>query len=178
MINIIAINFLIHLVTLSNITIEHNKPEDRLNISVMLLLIGVAFKMNNNDSLPNISYLTHMDKYHIASLVYHSLSVLQNVISNEISNVDSVECETNIAEYNYCLEDINYNSCFSGQYIGKSKFNNQITLVYKYWGFKKINIKIFSNGKLQMTGIQDPEWETKYVGNYLIKLLIHELVNM
>ena len=87
MINIIAINFLIHLVTLSNITIEHNKPEDRLNISVMLLLIGVAFKMNNNDSLPNISYLTYMDKYHIASLVYHSLSVLQNVISNEISNV-------------------------------------------------------------------------------------------
>ena len=86
-INIIAINFLIHLVTLSNITIEHTKPEDRLNISVMLLLIGVAFKMNNNDSLPNISYLTHMDKYHIASLVYHSLSVLQNVISNEINNV-------------------------------------------------------------------------------------------
>ena len=86
MINIIAINFLIHLVTLSNVTIDHNQPEDRLNISVMLLLIGVAFKMNNNDSLPNISYLTHMDKYHIASLVYHSLSVLQNVVSNLIEN--------------------------------------------------------------------------------------------
>ena len=50
-------------------------------------------------------------------------------------------------------------------------FNNQITLVYKYWGFKKINIKIFSNGKLQMTGIQDPDWETKYIGTYLINLL-------
>ena len=86
MINIIAINFLIHLVTLSNVTIDHNQPEDRLNISVMLLLIGVAFKMNNNDSLPNISYLTHMDKYHIASLVYHSLTVLQNVVSNLIEN--------------------------------------------------------------------------------------------
>ena len=86
MINIIAINFLIHLVTLSNVTIDHNQPEDRLNISVMLLLIGVAFKMNNNDSLPNISYLTHMDKYHIASLVYHSLSVLQNVVSSLTSN--------------------------------------------------------------------------------------------
>ena len=85
-INIIAINFLIHLVTLSNVTIDHNQPEDRLNISVMLLLIGVAFKMNNNDSLPNISYLTHMDKYHIASLVYHSLSVLQNVVSSLIGN--------------------------------------------------------------------------------------------
>lgn len=85
-INIIAINFLIHLVTLSNVTIDHNQPEDRLNISVMLLLIGVAFKMNNNDSLPNISYLTHMDKYHIASLVYHSLTVLQNVVSSLIGN--------------------------------------------------------------------------------------------
>lgn len=91
MINIIAINFLIHLVTLSNVTIDHNQPEDRLNISVMLLLIGVAFKMNNNDSLPNISYLTHMDKYHIASLVYHSLTVLQNVISSLTSNIGNFD---------------------------------------------------------------------------------------
>lgn len=91
MLNIVAINFLIHIATLSNITIEHNKPEDRLNISVMLLLIGVAFKMNNNDSLPNISYLTHMDKYHIAGLVFHSLTVVQNVISNEIGNANNFD---------------------------------------------------------------------------------------
>lgn len=91
MFNIIAINLLIQLVTLSNVIIDHNQPEDRLNISVMLLLIAITFKMNNNDSLPNIGYLTYMDKYHVFGLVYHSLSVLQNVISSITSNIGNFD---------------------------------------------------------------------------------------
>jgi hypothetical protein len=52
--------------------------------------------------------------------------------------------------------------------IPKKVFNNEITLIYKYWGFKQINLKIFSNGKLQMTGIIDPDFETTHIGTYLI----------
>ena len=62
--------------------------------------------------------------------VFENENLPPSDICNKISSVDSIVCETNIAEYNYCLEDINYNSCFSGQNIGKSKFNNQITLHY------------------------------------------------
>lgn len=50
-------------------------------------------------------------------------------------------------------------------------FNNEITLLYKYWGFKQINLKIFSNGKLQMTGVIDPEFETTHISTQLINTL-------
>jgi hypothetical protein len=50
----------------------------------------------------------------------------------------------------------------------KRVFNNELTLLYKYWGFKYINVKIFTNGMLQMTGIIDPEWETLHIANKLI----------
>lgn len=55
--------------------------------------------------------------------------------------------------------------------IPKKVFNNEITLIYKYWGFKNINLKIFSNGKLQMTGIIDPDFETTHIGTCLINTL-------
>lgn len=55
--------------------------------------------------------------------------------------------------------------------IPKKVFNNEITLIFKYWGFKNINLKIFSNGKLQMTGIIDPDFETMHIGEYLINTL-------
>lgn len=49
-------------------------------------------------------------------------------------------------------------------------FNNQITLKYRYWN-KNINLKIFSNGKLQMTGIKDPATEPKHMGQEIINRL-------
>ena len=48
-----------------------------------------------------------------------------------------------------------------------SVFNNQITLKYRYWS-KNINLKIFSNGKLQMTGIKDPTTEPLHMGESII----------
>ena len=50
-------------------------------------------------------------------------------------------------------------------------FSNQLTVLYKYYGFKKINVKIFSNGKLHMTGISDPEWESEHLGNIIINMI-------
>jgi hypothetical protein len=49
-------------------------------------------------------------------------------------------------------------------------FNNQITLKYRFWN-KNINLKIFSNGKLQMTGIKDPVNEPKHMGQEIINRL-------
>ena len=101
----------------------------------------------------------------------HMFSRLLNIYKeNDPLTEDKKGCFISISNYN----EQNHTDMPRGIVPDKlpvKVFNNQITLVYKYWGFKKINIKIFSNGKLQMTGIQDPNWETKYIGNYLINLL-------
>lgn len=56
--------------------------------------------------------------------------------------------------------------------LASTVFNNQITLQYRYLNFRNINIKVFSNGKLQMTGIMDPEWETKHIATFIINSLL------
>lgn len=47
------------------------------------------------------------------------------------------------------------------------EFNNQVTINYKYWDFRVVNIKIFTNGKLQMTGIKYPK-EVNIISNMII----------
>ena len=42
--------------------------------------------------------------------------------------------------------------------VKNKEFNNQVTIKYKYWGFRNINMKIFTNGKLQMTGLKTEMW--------------------
>ena len=39
----------------------------------------------------------------------------------------------------------------------KDEFSNQATIKFKYWGFRHINIKLFMNGKLQMTGLKSKD---------------------
>ena len=52
----------------------------------------------------------------------------------------------------------------------KKEFNNQATINFKYWNFRKINIKIFTNGRLQITGIKN-ESETEFASNLLVNYL-------
>lgn len=47
-------------------------------------------------------------------------------------------------------------------------FNNQISLRYKYWGFRCISYKLFSNGQMQFTGIMDPKWEPQHIATELL----------
>ena len=64
----------------------------------------------------------------------------------------------------------NINRGFTNKKKKKSPFYNQATIIYEYWGFRSVNIKIFNNGKLQMTGIQSSE-EAKLITQYLIQKL-------
>ena len=70
--------------------------------------------------------------------------------------------------------EIDYPSNLNRGYTNKKKkknpFYNQATIIYEYWGFRSVNIKIFNNGKLQMTGIQSSE-EAKLITQYLIQKL-------
>lgn len=68
-----------------------------------------------------------------------------------------------------------YGNCARGEtYLDriKDEFNNQATIKFKYWGFRNTNIKIFANGKLQMTG---PKYENEAaeIGKLLIDIIKH-----
>jgi len=66
-----------------------------------------------------------------------------------------------------------YGNCARGETLIdriKSEFNNQSTIKFKYCGYRKINIKFFANGKLQMTGLRY-ENEAKEVATLLINII-------
>jgi len=66
-----------------------------------------------------------------------------------------------------------YGNCARGETLIdkiKDEFNNQATIKIKYWGFRNVNVKIFANGKLQMTGLKAEE-EAKVTANILINIL-------
>ena len=79
--NIILLNFLIALTSFASFSIEKNNSADRLNLNGMLLLTKVAFKQVNNESVPNISYLTLLDKYIFTGLGFMFLVILQNSLA-------------------------------------------------------------------------------------------------
>ena len=66
-----------------------------------------------------------------------------------------------------------YGNCARGETLIdkiKPEFNNQATLKFKYWGFRNINVKVFANGTLQMTGLKYED-EAKEVGALLIEII-------
>jgi len=73
-----------------------------------------------------------------------------------------------------------YGNCARGETLIdkiKDEFNNQATIKFKYWGFRNVNIKIFANGRLQMTGLKDED-EAKIVSELLINILNNITVNI
>lgn len=66
-----------------------------------------------------------------------------------------------------------YGNCARGETLSdriKDEFNNQTTIKIKYWGFRMVNVKVFRNGKLQITGLKSQE-EAFTIGNILINIL-------
>lgn len=66
------------------------------------------------------------------------------------------------------------NNIFKNYYVKETKmkdFNNQVTLIYKYWGCREVNIKLFNNGKIQLSGIQNED-ETYFITNKLIDKIL------
>jgi TATA-box binding protein (TBP) (component of TFIID and TFIIIB) len=71
------------------------------------------------------------------------------------------------------FSDYGRGSLFNEKKSKLKEFNNQVTINYKYWDFKVVNIKIFSNGKLQMTGIKYPK-EVSMIS----KMIINQIKKM
>ena len=65
----------------------------------------------------------------------------------------------------------------SMKHIKRNPFFNQVSLIFKYYGFRSVNVKLFNNAKLQMTGIQS-ESESKYVSKNIINILKKAKINI
>ncbi|KAJ8037636.1 Gamma-aminobutyric acid receptor subunit beta-2 [Holothuria leucospilota] len=79
--NVALVTLLILLSNFTSFAVTASAPEDRLSVSVTLLLTAVAFKSVVSSSLPKIPYLTLMDKYVLWSLILQCFVVLQNAIA-------------------------------------------------------------------------------------------------
>ncbi|XP_041374738.1 uncharacterized protein LOC121387632 isoform X2 [Gigantopelta aegis] len=67
--NIFMVTFLICSLSFATFSVRLELPENRLQLTLLLVLTIVTFKSVVNQSLPRISYLTFMDKYLLASMV-------------------------------------------------------------------------------------------------------------
>lgn len=66
-----------------------------------------------------------------------------------------------------------YGNLTRGEYSNdkiKDEFSNQATLKFKYWGFRHVNVKLFMNGKLQMTGLKSKD-ESELVSKLIIDII-------
>lgn len=125
-------------------------------------------------------YNNAFDDFDMSNLTISTCTVITNM--NEKVNLNYMSRYINIYEQNAPELDLKeggiynlefYGNCARGETLVdkiKDEFNNQVTIKFKYWGFRMVNIKIFANGKLQMTGLKY-ENEAKEVGNLLINII-------
>ncbi|CAC5383834.1 unnamed protein product [Mytilus coruscus] len=83
--NIVFIVSLITVLTFTTFSIEPSSA-DRLGVTITLLLTSVTFKLIVKQSLPTISYLTYLDLYVIAALVFLGLTSAQHAIIRYMFN--------------------------------------------------------------------------------------------
>ena len=78
--NALFLTFLITAVSFTIFAVNSNLPQNRLQISITLLLTSVMFKWNTNRSLPTVSYLTSMDIYSIGCIIFICLTIIWHSI--------------------------------------------------------------------------------------------------
>ncbi|XP_072180077.1 cys-loop ligand-gated ion channel-like [Diadema setosum] len=76
--NVALIMFLITPLAFTSFAVDREAPEDRLSVTLTLLLTAVAFKFFVSQSLPNKSYQTLLDYYVLWCMVFLCLVVVQN----------------------------------------------------------------------------------------------------
>lgn len=148
----------------------------------------MSFK--ETEKLPNI--ITNKNKmntnmFEASNLTISTCTVITNL--NAKVNLGYLTRFINIYEQNAPELDLKsggvynlefYGNCARGETLIdkiKDEFNNQSTLKFKYWGFRNVNVKVFANGKLQMTGLKY-ENEAKEVGNLLIDIINNTKINV
>jgi hypothetical protein len=84
--NIFFVMFFICSMTFTTFAVVINKPENRLQLTFILLLTTITFKFAVNQSLPRISYLTYLDKYILCSMTFMCAICVWHAITWVINN--------------------------------------------------------------------------------------------
>ncbi|XP_028408100.1 uncharacterized protein LOC114530689 isoform X3 [Dendronephthya gigantea] len=83
--NVALIVSLIMALTFCSFAVDITSPEERLGVTLTLLLTSVAFKFVVAQSLPNVSYLTYLDQYVISCMVIQCVIAILNTIGGKVS---------------------------------------------------------------------------------------------
>ena len=144
--------------------------------------------LKDNMLKDNILPITDVNvQFGVSNLTISTCTVITNL--NTKINLGYLSRFVNI--YNQNSDELNlkdggiynlefYGNCARGETLVdkiKDEFNNQATLKFKYWGFRNINIKIFANGRLQMTGLKCED-EATLVSELLINILKNIKINL
>ncbi|XP_012946833.2 glycine receptor subunit alphaZ1 [Aplysia californica] len=68
--NIMLIMSIISALSFVTFAVSRALPQNRIQLSFILLLAGVTFKFAASQSVPKISYLTHLDRYILGSMIF------------------------------------------------------------------------------------------------------------
>lgn len=89
--NVAFVNFLIIALAFTSLAVDYMETGDRLNVTMILLLTTIAFKFATAEILPNVPYLTFLDKYIISGISFNSLVTIQNAVVALVDDKDSFE---------------------------------------------------------------------------------------
>ena len=89
--NVIFVNFLIIALSFTSLTVDYKETGDRLNVTMILLLTTIAFKFAMSEILPNVPYLTFLDKYIISGISFNSLVTVQNAVVSLVEDKAAFE---------------------------------------------------------------------------------------
>ena len=80
--NVLLMNFIIMMMCFTTFAVPLNDIADRLAIAMTTMLTSVAFKTYVADQLPDISYLTFLDKYLFLGIVILVVIVVETLLMN------------------------------------------------------------------------------------------------
>ena len=123
-----------------------------LSISTMTVVSNIKDNKNLDDPI----------KLDLLSRIINICDDDDEVLKLKEGGITKVDYYTNLERNN-----ININSM---KFLKKNPFFNQVSLVFKYFDCRAVNVKLFNNGKLQMTGIQS-ENESEYISKNIINIL-------
>lgn len=68
--NVLVIVNLLSIFAFTTFAVDPTLPQNRLQLSFILMLAGISFRFVTNQSIPKISYLTHLDRYVLVSMMF------------------------------------------------------------------------------------------------------------
>ncbi|KAL4216777.1 hypothetical protein ACF0H5_024500 [Mactra antiquata] len=97
--NIILIMTMISTLSLTTFAVDQALIPNRLQLSFIITLTGVTFKMVSNQSLPKIPYLTHLDRFIIGSMVFNWIVCVWHAVISRYKDDPDQERYDHIAFY-------------------------------------------------------------------------------